>query len=475
VPRAGIVALLTAALCVACALPPRPLQPLQAPQATAAAYVIVGAEGQAVARLLTDAAQCPALQVDGATVPMQTRSGPQTVAQRPTQSAPALSKPSVFALRVCELALPAGTRRASLDGRALPLPTPVARRIVVIGDTGCRIKQSDHAFQDCGDQDAWPFAQVARAAAATHPDLVIHVGDYHYRETPCPPERPGCRASPWGYGSDAWQADLFAPAAPLLAAAPWVVLRGNHEECTRAGQGWFRFLDPAPFEAHRSCDRAADDDEADYSPPYAVPLGGGQQLIVFDSARAGNRPLDPAKPKDARTLAAYIADMQVVDTLAARTGQHSFFLSHHPVLAFAASASGQLYGGNPALQAAMRSLHGTAYFPAGVEAALHGHVHLFQALDFASGQPPTLVAGNGGDNLDALLPATLPPGTTPADGVVLKRITHAGRFGFLVMDRQNDAPDSGWHLSARRSDGSVLAECELAQRQLHCDRTGMVD
>ena len=29
------------------------------------------------------------------------------------------------------------------------------------------------------------------------------------------------------------------PAAELLATAPWVVARGNHELCSRAGLGWF--------------------------------------------------------------------------------------------------------------------------------------------------------------------------------------------------------------------------------------------
>ena len=35
----------------------------------------------------------------------------------------------------------------------------------------------------------------------------------------------------------------------LLATAPWILLRGNHEDCSRAGEGWFRFLDRAPMES----------------------------------------------------------------------------------------------------------------------------------------------------------------------------------------------------------------------------------
>src|SRR5204862_199481 len=81
----------------------------------------------------------------------------------------------------CELAIPRDARRAVYAGRDLPLPKPQPRRIVVPGDTGCRILGPTDA-QPCDDPARWPFARVARAAAATHPDLVIHVGDYPYRE-----------------------------------------------------------------------------------------------------------------------------------------------------------------------------------------------------------------------------------------------------------------------------------------------------
>src|SRR5207302_9345524 len=121
---------------------------------------------------------------------------------------------------------------------------------------------------------------------------------------------------PWVCGWDAWQGDLFARAAPLLAAAAWVVLRGNHEECARAGQGWFRFLVPHPFETRRSCDDAADDIDADYSPSYAVPLGADAQVIVFDSAKAGYTPLAESDPQ----FRAYRDQFDQARELARRTG-----------------------------------------------------------------------------------------------------------------------------------------------------------
>jgi hypothetical protein len=161
----------------------------------------------------------------------------------PTKIPPAESKPSSFPVLVCERQLPAGAARASVGGHTLPLLRHAVRRIVVVGDTGCVVQNA--GVQACNDAAAWPFARLAAAAAAKKPDLVTHVGDYLSRENACPDGNAKCRGSPWGYGWDAWSADFFAPARDLLAAAPWVFVRGNHESCNRAGQGWWRFLDPA--------------------------------------------------------------------------------------------------------------------------------------------------------------------------------------------------------------------------------------
>lgn len=469
--RSAYVCLTVAAALSACGT--RSTEPGQAAgYALRAAWVELVPQPQ-VRAVVSAGAGCPALTVDGRTLPMAVRVAASMPAQRPTASQP--SKPAAFPVEVCTADLPGAPREVRIDGRALPAPHAPAQRIVVVGDTGCRIKGND--LQDCTDTDAaWPFGRIAAAAAAVKPDLVIHVGDYHYRETPCPADK-ACRESPWGYGWDAWQADFFDPAAPLLAAAPWVMLRGNHEECDRAGQGWSRLLAPENYLPQRSCDDPYNDDLADFTPPYAVPLGGDTQLIVFDSAHAGNAPLRPGVRKDQLVLDTYRAQMRAVNTMSAisapagRPGLRSWFLSHHPVLAFAPDEKhpNAPYPGNQALQAAMRELAGDAYFPPGVQAALHGHVHLFQAIDFSSGHPATLVAGNGGDSLDTSLPHPFPAGLSPAQGAVVAQMTHASRFGFLVLERA--APFDGvWQVHAHRSDGGVLARCTLsADKAVHCE------
>ena len=462
-PRRWIVGI--ALWLAACAAPsPRVEAPIESE--IKSAWVELGPDGVAIARAITSADACPPIVLDGNAQAMMVRVPPGTAPLRSTVSAPADSKPSAFAIIICERSVPIGTMRATIGPRALPLPKLEPERIVVLGDSGCRLNKAFSVWQPCDDMAAWPFASVATTAAQFAPDLVIHVGDYHYRENACPASIAGCMGSPWGYGWDAWQADFFEPAAPLLATAPWVVLRGNHEECARAGQGWFRFLDPRPFESKRSCDDPADDVDANYSPSYAVPLGGAAQLIVFDSAKAGYDPLPETDPQ----FRAYRDQFDQTRALASRAGVTSVFASHHPLLAFVPQRGTPPLPGNAALLSVARTLFGTRYFPDSVELALHGHIHDFQAIGFASGQPATLVAGIGGDYLDVELPDPFPRTLSPAAGAVVDTIAHSARFGFVVLERQG----KGWRIEAYTRDGRALTQCTLAGPRFSCDKTGQV-
>jgi len=439
-----------------------------APQA---AFVVMGPEGAAWARVITTARVCPAIVIDGASQAMTVRAAAGTMPLRPTASAPEESKPSAFPVLTCERLLPPGTASARVGALALPVPKADPQRIVVYGDSGCRMKKAENAWQACNDPNYWPFEKISRLAAAFKPDLVIHVGDYHYRENACAPTFPGCKDSVWGYGWDAWDADLFKPAATLLAAAPWVMLRGNHEECRRAGQGYFRFIDPRPHTREQSCDEAQFDPQADYSAPYAVPVGKDAQLIVFDTSRAGNAALNPADPRDAHAYQQYFKAFTAVGQLAAKPGVSSLFLSHHPLLAFGpARKSSEVYGGSGSLLSVAKALQPARYYPPGVDFAIHGHIHLLEEINFRSDHPATMVAGIGGDNLEDPLPEQFPADASPADGVVLDTIVHTDRFGFVVMDR--DGRD--WNIVAYDQKGAPMTRCRLTGSKIHCDKNGML-
>ena len=88
------------------------------------AWVAVGEGGQATARIVvTSARACPAIQIDGAMHAMS-----------PRQPLPQGLRPA------CEFAIPTGVKKASVNGQALALPRDNPARVIVIGDTGCRIK-----------------------------------------------------------------------------------------------------------------------------------------------------------------------------------------------------------------------------------------------------------------------------------------------------------------------------------------------
>lgn len=428
------------------------------------AYVLMGEDGRAVARAVTTAKACPSLTVDGRALPMNVHAGAANLPLRPTASTPANSKPSEFPVTVCDASLPSGTRRAMVNGRPLPVPKPTVRRIVVIGDTGCRLKASENAYQACNDPAAYPFATVAAHAAAWRPDLVIHVGDYLYRENPCAPGASGCAGSPWDYGWDSWQADFFKPGALLLAAAPWAVTRGNHESCDRAGQGWWRLLDPRPLAPHRDCDAAADDDTGDYSPPYRVPLGKGAQVVVMDLFHAGKKKIEPDDPRYAQFIATH-------DALAryARNATFTFATDHYPILGVTIP-DGEPDKPPKAGNKAFRSTFGevdTALVPAGVDVLLAGHVHLWEHVDDSGSTPSQFITGFSGTQEDAVpLPPKLPNGISPLPGVTIRQFdawTHG--FGYMTMERTGA---HRWKVAVRHADGRLLRRCAINGRHSIC-------
>jgi predicted phosphodiesterase len=394
-----------------------------------AQWVQLGPDGRASARAITDEAACPMVSFDGAPAAMDTRSAPeQTFGNVPHDNV-------VFAVRGCEAAIPSGTRAATLDGKSLPVPIPNPQRILIFGDTGCRLDRN--VTQQCGDPNAWPFPQIAALAARTRPDLVIHVGDYLYRENrdKCPADPSGC-----GYGYGAWQADFFGPAAPLLAVAPWIMVRGNHEDCSRAGEGWFRFLDRAPIEG--SC--------RDLSGIF-VARHGDFGVVVVDGAKADD-------PKDSAAFDS-MADLlrgQMLD-VADKVPAEAWLATHRPMNAMANVPSGATVVNNRVQEAGLGPV-----MPAGVRMAVAGHVHFFQAVDFGGERPPTLVVGIGGDVLEPTAPMSV-VGSNINGLPVVNSVTRLG-FGYMVWDRIG----AEWNGTLYDVDGNPIDQCRLVGRSLNC-------
>ena len=267
------------------------------------AYVLLapgssdGTDGplRALARVIIDAPDQPCPKLSPGELSMTARPNPN---------------PRTFPVTVCEAIYPFD-QALTVEGFERKLPPvrsaqPTA--LAVLGDSGC-LNNKD---QDCATQ--WPFAALVNAAVAERPDLVIHVGDYNYRGTPGRVGEEhvydGCATTKYVSQNPAdaldsaswdrwphWRDDFFKPATPLFATAPWVFSRGNHELCSRAGPGYFYFLDPhSPLLGHDParyrCPAQTNGGDPSpnltFVPPYALAFDAGLTLVDID--RSGPSP-----------------------------------------------------------------------------------------------------------------------------------------------------------------------------------------
>ncbi len=374
----------------------------------------------AIARAITSQPTCPPVSIDGKLQPMQVRSQPSL---------------PFYPVTSCEIALPAAATFATLEDDALPLPKKgELTKIAVIGDTGCRLDTSGTpaVYQACNDPNAWPVYKIATGAAATNPELILHMGDYHYREAPC--GNSGCAGSPWNYNWDVWYADLFSQFQPAFDAAPMLFVRGNHESCDRGGEGWFRYLDPRPYSGCQA-----------YTDPFAV-MAGSLQMIHVDSAVADDN------NAIADQIAAYQPQFDKVRQMA--TGK-AWLLTHRP---FSGIRSGNAT--NVVMQTASNN-----NLPDGVQMLLSGHTHIFQTYSFDPKHPPQIVIGNGGDVLNAVVPASSLVGKTTGNAQIVQA-TSLTHYGFSTISFTN----AGWTIVDRAVDGTTMATCQVSNKAVSCDK-----
>jgi len=243
-----------------------------------------------------------------------------------------------------------------------------------------------------------------------------------------------------------------------------ILARGNHENCARAGQGWWRLLDPRPLQAGRDCNDAANDTEGDFSPAYAIPLGGAAQVVVMDISHAGTSIIAPGDPR----IEEYHNTWRALAGFARRAG-FTFALDHYPVFGVAAKKGAGASGfdaGNRALQQVFADMD-PAIMPRGVDALLAGHVHLWEQVDFAGRQPSQFVAGFSGTQEDIVpIPKVLPATFSPVPDAPIRRfdaITDV--FGYMTLERNGS---TRWAADVYAVDGKHLRHCMLAKRRSYC-------
>jgi hypothetical protein len=284
-------------------------------------------------------------------------------------------------------------------------------------------------------------------ATVEKPDLVVQVGDYLYRESPCPPGDMGCQGSPYGDNWTTWQADFFTPAAPLLQAAPWIVTRGNHEICKRNGTGYALLLDPAPVgnQVPPACTPMIDQYQVDYA---------ATRFIILDSSDAADE--CPNAGCDSKPYAEQFAKMHP------KPG--TWLVTHRPIWGFTTakdkSGGRSLAIRNMTLQAALNN----GKLPKSFDLVLSGHIHLWEVLSFADGRSPQFVLGSGSTELAHKI-------RQPLDGQKIGGTTVASastdhRFGYTLFEPSK----SGGHWTATYYDtrGKQRSACKVEPTKVTC-------
>jgi len=414
--------------------------------------------GRLARAIVTRGDRCPQIMVDGRGENMIPRRSPIW---------------NAFPVLVCEARLQ-NSSDAWIGTDRLPVRPDNPQDIVVLGDTGCRIVYWQ--IQPCRSGVAWPFAAVAMQAASKidadgSQSVVIHVGDFHYRENPCADTNPECGGSPYGDNWETWEKEFFDPARPLLLAAPWVIMRGNHENCARAGAGWIFFFALPGTTGHNACQH----DLPSYNLNLGQADGRKRVLVVLDTANADNEYSITEPCRAYRKWIDAIDDDNAIVWLAL----------HQPILARSPDGRrdnivpdddlcerGQTKNALKVIRARLLSSPPTRR----VSLLLAGDLHIFQYFQpTASDMPVQIIAGTGGTKLDRLY-KLLPKGA-PADqklelagdqpqwdqdvtsfGVRGDALTIA-RHGFVRMHSDGRI----WTVTMLDVNGRVLASCYFSE------------
>jgi len=334
-------------------------------------------------------------------------------------------------------------------------PQGQVHKVVLLGDTGCRLKESlqGGSYQDCADLKKWPFRQVADQIAAEKPNLVVHLGDYHYREKCSKGELCQKLGAMTGYGFVPWRLDFWEPIAGILQKkTPWIIVRGNHEDCERAHEGYLRFFHSGQRTAGQAC---VETEETQF-------LRWGTLLVVnVDSSAVSDLPdLNPAHQKEWATRWDQVAKRIQSDR--ADGVKTVWLVTHKPILGVA-----PVKGVYLPVNINLRDSFLASRAANEVDVIFGGHVHNSHLVVAEKG-PLQIVSGNGGTQLDEFS-KPLTQDEVQKLGYSQVRIV-ARDFGYVVAEF-SDAKKA-WNFSFRgdqaTSSDHTHLRCQFSKRGPDC-------
>lgn len=463
------------------AAPPAPsprgeIRPVPAAPTTVASYTLIApattSKSQLVARaILRPGRPCPPLLTRTAagapwrsTATTQRRVGP-------------LAAPAFASVKVCSAMVPVGVTQATLGGRQIPAAIPASvTRIGITADSGCKVKGSK--IQDCNN-GGWPLAGMAAGLASMRPQVVFEPGDYYYRDEACPkaswakcgvtPPVEPTPGMPFTDNAHGWLVDAITPMTPLFAAAPLALLRGNHEACDRAGNGFFLFFDPR-LETATECEPV--DNGGTLEPPkeqvtppwtFTLPVAQGRALKVamVDTAYGSDDTISKWAKKGHEVY------LQADAMTTPQPGIESWLMTHRPLFG---RTPGNGEAPNYTPWASNNQAAGSQGLLGHYQMVLSSHIHLLQAVQI-KGLPPNLIVGAGGTMLDPRGDFSI-PGFGPlakSDGTAIdpkyppyptaSMLWTKVRYGFGIATASPTR--NAWNVELQGLGSTHLATCKL--------------
>ena len=486
--RTPVVAALVLAMVAGAGAVSLPSQaaPVPTPMLSAiAAYSLVvprsvSESGLIVRAVLPAGLGCPRMEVE-----VPSKAGVKQV-KRPMQErkAAATTSNAFSALRVCEAKVPVRAISVSVARRTVPAKMPRnIDSIAIFGDSGCRIKGSH--IQACNDPAAWPLPRVVRNIVRDRTDIAIFLGDFFYREDPCPESaNPLCGGSPaplpgapftdsaWG-----WVVDVLLPMGLLFQTRPLVALRGNHEECSRAGNGYYLLFDPSFGTAQNCAPTVAGVAPVVYSPTTAIDLSiaGGRtlRLVNVDSANGNDTAIDDTIAADQRLLFEQAAEF-------AKGADEAWLLTHRPIAALVSTEILPVPPGEATPWSSVTQAYASYGLLGDFDLSVTSHIHLAQVIQ-VPGLPGELVLGNAGADLEVPTGYAIPqygplqnasgqslvlPPLPPLPPIHTASYLHTWvEFGYAVATPTS----AGWQVDLKDDEGATFATCGAVDRGITCE------
>lgn len=317
-------------------------------------------------------------------------------------------------------------------------------RFAVIGDTGCRLKETakGSSHQNCNVSNEWPYPELIQSLVKEKFSFAIHTGDYHYREHCTDEKLCPTYSKSVGYGWNAWWDDFYDPTQPLFKKTPVLLVRGNHEDCARAFQGW------APLSADN---KDFNSDCAAIEPYQWIELED-MVFINFDDSAFQDRKLSPEKDRK-KWLEIFNEISMRIKNLQGK--KEIWFLAHKPVSGFVPDDK---IAEPFAIGNFLKDLLSESGLLKQVDYFLSGHIHNQQFV-VADKNMLQIIVGHSGTALD-------PFGRKINNQKLISSTDTKYSFGYGIFERLGFKK---WKMIFKNADGSLDMVCKITNKKVSCN------